>query len=151
MGKVRKISGYGGKYGVTEDGVVIRDGHALSAQGGRYVNLSWRGKVERVDVAYLVARAWVPNPQGRAYVVHRDGDLRNNRASNLKWSETQSVVRRWRKDGRRVLQFDLSGSLVGAFGSAIEAEEKTGVARSLICRCLRGEARRAKQWIWRYE
>lgn len=151
MDKVRKIKGYGGKYGVTMDGVVIRDGHALSPQFGRYVNLSWHGRSERVDVAYLVARAWIPNPQGREYVTHRDGDLRNNRASNLKWSETPAVKQCWKADGRRVLQFDLSGSLVGMFGSAAEAERETGVARSLICRCLRGEARRAKQWIWRYE
>lgn len=37
----------------------------------------------------LVAEAFVPNPEGKKYVIHKDGDKLNNHASNLAWSDTK--------------------------------------------------------------
>lgn len=152
MSKTRKIKGYGGKYSVSESGKVFSGEHELTLIGGRYVNLSDGGEVRRVDVAYLVARAFVGNVAGKEYVWHLDGDVRNNRAENLAWREVKQVLKGER--GRRafsggVLQYDLEGNLVGMYTTVREAAEATGVARALIDRCLRGEAKRAKSWIWR--
>ena len=36
----------------------------------------------------LVAKAFVPNPNHYRYVVHKNGNKRDNRAKNLKWSPT---------------------------------------------------------------
>ena len=41
-----------------------------------------------VHVQELVAEAFVPNPNNFKYVRHKDGDIRNNRADNLEWSDT---------------------------------------------------------------
>jgi hypothetical protein len=152
MSKTRKIKGYGGKYSVSESGKVFSGEHELTLIGGRYVNLSDGGEVRRVDVAYLVARAFVGNVAGKEYVWHLDGDVRNNRAENLAWREVRQVLKGER--GRRafsggVLQYDLEGNLVGMYSTVREASEATGVARALIDRCLRGEAKRAKNWVWR--
>ena len=43
------------------------------------------GKVMRV-VSRLVAEAFVPNPLKLRFVVHKNGDRRDNRAENLMWS-----------------------------------------------------------------
>ena len=152
MSRTRIINGYGGKYSVSESGKVFSGEHELTLIGGRYVNLSDGGEVRRVDVAYLVARAFVSNVAGKEYVWHLDGDVRNNRAENLAWREVRQVLKGER--GRRafssgVLQYDLEGNLVGMYTTVREASEATGVARALIDRCLRGEAKRAKNWVWR--
>lgn len=99
MSKTRKIKGYGGKYSVSESGKVFSGEHELTLIGGRYVNLSDGGEVRRVDVAYLVARAFVGNVAGKEYVWHLDGDVKNNRAENLAWREVKQVLKGER--GRR--------------------------------------------------
>lgn len=145
------IPGYGGRYEVSDLGVVYSGESALSLIGGRYVNLSWRGEVHRVDVAYLVARAFLSNLEARPYVAHLDGDLRNNRVENLAWTEERGWCRGRRMQRvRGVLQYDLEGNLVARYGSVLEASEATGVARSLIRNCAEGKAGRAKSWIFRY-
>ena len=72
-----------GRYEVGDDGVVYSGGMPLKAIGGVGVNLG--GK--RVKVAYLVARAFVPNGECREHVRHRNGDVTDNRACNLEWCD----------------------------------------------------------------
>lgn len=149
----KEIKGYGGRYSVSDLGRVYSGQFELGQIGGRYVNLSWQGEVERVAVAYLVARAFLGNPLRRPYVVHKDGDVRNNRVENLEWSEVaeRGRVGRPKELAHPVLAYDLEGEFVGKFGSVKEASEKLGVARNLIRDCALGRARRAKQWIFRFE
>lgn len=152
MERIKQIAGYNGKYLVGDQGHVYSGGYELSLIGGRYVNLSRKGIVERVDVAYLVARAFLPNLEGRPYVVHLDGDMRNNRAENLKWSEEKA--RRAiavKKDCRAVAQIDaVSKEYVARFRSLSEAADKTGLARYLIRDCANGKRSRVKKWRFVY-
>lgn len=149
--QVRSVAGYRGRYLVGDLGRVYSRGCELSLIDGKYVNLCKDGVAERRDVAYLVARAFLPNPKARPYVRHKDGDVRNNRVENLEWSEVKDQRRCVRKaESKRVIQYDLSGACVGVYESVGEAEEKTGVSRALIRRNAKGESRRAKKWIFRY-
>lgn len=147
----KAVDGYRGRYVVGDLGRVYSRGFELSIIGGRYVNLCKDGVAERREVAYLVARAFLPNPKGRPFVRHKDGDLRNNRVENLEWSEEKDrrmCVRR--PAPKRVAQYDLGGACVGVYDSVKDASERTGVSVALIRRNANGGSRRAKKWIFRY-
>jgi len=149
--RYRDIPGFGGRYQVGDDGSVLSRGTQLSLIGGRYVNLSRKGVVSRVDVAYLVARAFLSNLRGCERVIHLDGDLKNNRAENLEWSDRRQPAPAGRPSvSRPVAQFDMEGHCVRTFRSVSEASAVTGVARSLITGCAAGRYRKAGKWYFRY-
>lgn len=152
--KRKAVEGYGGRYEVSDLGRVYSGEFELSVVAGRYVYLSAGGKAERIAVSYLVARAFLGNPEMRPYVRHKDGDVRNNRVENLEWVEWKERcgAGRGRKEVKQaVMVYDAeTGEFVGKWESVKKASEDLGVARNLIARCARGEARRAKGYVFRY-
>lgn len=62
------------------------------------VTLSHGGKVDRYAVDRLVAEHFCErDSDSECYVVHSDGDLANNRADNLFWSDTSEIdMDKWR-------------------------------------------------------
>ena len=42
---------------------------------------------EKRKVHILIAEEHVPNPEGKKYIIHKDGDKLNNEAENLEWSD----------------------------------------------------------------
>ena len=45
------------------------------------------GDREVKRVHELVAQAFIPNPEGKRRVRHKDGNITNNRADNLEWCD----------------------------------------------------------------
>ena len=90
------INGYDG-YTITADGKIIssKTGQKRvlkprkNERGYLYVNLCKEGTYKTHKVHILVAKAFVPNPQGLTQVNHIDGNKENNNAKNLEWC-TQS-------------------------------------------------------------
>lgn len=154
--KWRDVPGYEGLYKVSDQGEVksLRSGCMVAVIRGQYVNLSREGKMEKVKMCYLVARAFVRNEEMRPYVVHVNGDRRDHRAENLVWSEKPDEIVRGRRAGRSrraVVCYSESGELVGRWGSLTEAAEAVGVARQGIMRVCNGKGKRCGGYIWRYE
>lgn len=136
-----------GRYSVDREGNVYSDGMVLTPVGGTWVSIYG----ERKLVSYLVARAFIGNPEGRRWVRHKNGDLRDNRAENLEWSDEQD---RGRKRGRKPLmraigKFDWTGELVGRYYSIPDAAADSGVSQACIRAALK---RRGKsggyRWMW---
>lgn len=134
-----------GKYSVDDSGVVWSGELPLEPIGGTGVNL--HGK--RVKIAYLVARAFVPNAECRKYVRHKNGDVTDNRACNLEWSDEQERRRRGRKPGVRWCKaIDKDGNGVGIWMNVSDAAAAVGVKVTAVRACLAGKQKTAGGLFW---
>ncbi len=50
------------------------------------LSLSKDGKTHRRQVHRLVAQAFIPNPENKPQVDHKDNDRKNNKVENLRWA-----------------------------------------------------------------
>ena len=145
--KVReRLKRIDGRYEVSDQGVVYSGGLPLSVINGVGVNLHG----ERKKIAYLVARAFVPNPESRPYVRHRNGDVTDNRAANLEWcEEAERGKRRGPKSTPRwVVRYNLDGDRLGAYPNCGEASEATGIPAGHIRNCANRRQKTAGGYIW---
>lgn len=89
----KPIKGYEGLYEVSILGEVIsaktRKNLKQTEHNGKqpyfYVTLSKQSKMKKWLVHRLVAEAFIPNPDNKKQVNHIDGDVHNNKVSNLEW------------------------------------------------------------------
>jgi hypothetical protein len=97
---IRDIKGYEGYYSVTDDGQVFSnsrvlcDGRKVKSKwlkighnnlGYPRVTLSKDRKTERIFVHRIVAEQFIPNPENKPCINHKDGNKQNNHFSNLEW------------------------------------------------------------------
>lgn len=79
------------KYAISNFGQVknVRTDKILNlyknVKGYLKVQLVIQGRRQTFSVHRLVARHFIPNPDGKPYVNHKDGDKSNNLVSNLEW------------------------------------------------------------------
>jgi hypothetical protein len=66
-----------------DSGVILKQG--LNHKGYKTIQLSVYNKRKYLLVSRCVAMAFIPNPEGKAMVNHKDGNRINNCVSNLEW------------------------------------------------------------------
>ena len=71
-------------------------------RGYRRITLSINGKEERWSVHRLVAVLFIPNPEQKLEVNHKDGNKQNNDVSNLEWCTRSENERHARDTGLKV-------------------------------------------------
>lgn len=118
-----------------------------------YVRIKINGK--RYGLHRFIAELFVPNPEHKTEVNHRDGNKLNNRADNLEWvtrSENQKhayklglqkpsekqkqVVSKWNRENRikTVYQYDLEDNLVATYDSCKECSQHFNASKATISR-----------------
>ena len=122
MEKWKDIPGYEGSYEVSNKGRV-RSKKGKTTYTKRHGKRVWKSRVlkeknktareQRVDlwkegepktflVHRLVAMAFIPNPENKPCINHKDGDPRNNKIGNLEWctyKENENHAKRNGLDG----------------------------------------------------
>lgn len=105
--QLRPVVGFEGIYSVTDDGRVFSHPR-IDARGNRRkgkwlkpipdgdgyprVHLCMNGVRRKWQIHRLVAFAFIPNPEGKPAVNHKDGVKSNNCVSNLEWVTNQENI-----------------------------------------------------------
>lgn len=93
--ELRDIPGYEGRYAATTDGRIwshIRNIFLVQIYdryGYLKVNLRKDGQTKTWTVHRLIALTFIPNPEGKATVNHKDEVKTNNNVDNLEWMTVQ--------------------------------------------------------------
>lgn len=157
---------YGEQYQVSNFGRVRNKltGHVLTQQtdnkGYLRVRMSLHDRKATAKVHRLVAMAFIPNPENKQQVNHKDTDKSNNSVGNLEWvTNGENQIHAYKtglnyvtgRAGRKkipVLMIDDSGKTVNKFKSIAEAGRITGIERRNIWKVIKGERLKAGGFRW---
>ncbi len=115
----------------------------IDRAGYKTTRLWKNNKIETVFIHRLVAAAFVPNPHGKLFVNHKDGNKLNNAADNFEWTTHAENVQHAYDTGliskhrQRKKVVDLCSGK--QFSSAREAAELTHIPYSTLKNYLNGQ------------
>ncbi|HEX2900801.1 MAG TPA: NUMOD4 domain-containing protein, partial [Bacteroidia bacterium] len=149
----RPVAGFEGKYAVSSHGRVISfrrnpQGRLMTSyprpRNYRSVVLSSPQKDLHTQVHRLVANAFIPNPEGKPGVNHKDGNPENNVVGNLEWATHAENMLHAVKTGLKPSKLSLQDTVeirqlyeAGAFQDAIAT--KFGISQSMVSFIVQGK------------
>lgn len=162
MEQWKDVVEYEGLYEVSTEGRV-RNKRTLrmmtpcnNGNGYMMVNLSKNGKAKLRYIHRLVGMAFIPNPENKPEINHKDEDKANNRLENLEWMthlenmrHGTGMARSQAKQRRKpILQYDLEGNFIREFESTKEAVRQYG---SNVGKVLKGTYSQTHGFIFKYK
>ena len=153
---MKDIKGYEGLYAVTSCGRVwsYRNQKFLSPGtvgiGYQQVNLCKDGQIKQFLIHRLVAEAYIPNPENKPTVNHKNECKKENYVNNLEWMTSQEnniYGTRLEKVKKKVYCIELGETFesMSIAAAAVGLKSVSGVSL-----CCRGQRETAGGYHWRY-
>lgn len=161
----RKVRCKNGKFRIIREKILTP---IITRNGYLIVNL-WKSNFQKAHLIHrLVAEAFIPNPESKPEVNHKDGNKHNNHVTNLEWNtRPENTIHSYKMKlrenqkkkisnmnkklkSKKVAQYDLNMNLIKIFPSASEAARHYNYSQSAISECCRGTRRKIYNYIWRY-
>ena len=170
----KDVVGYEGYYQVSNLGnvksiertIVCKDGtrkklkerilkQVSNWRGYLVVELSTKDKGKIYSIHRLVAQAFIPNPENKPQVNHKDENKNNNCVENLEWCDNwvnshygtrNERIANYRK--KKINQYDLEGNFIKEWASIKEVKEQLGYSCSAISACVIGRQKTAYGYVW---
>ena len=148
-----RISNFGSVYSLIKDKVLKPAKHK---RGYEVIVLSKDKKHKTYLVHRLVAKTFIPNPQNKIEVNHKDGNKNNNNVLNLEWCTREENTRHAFLNGLRPMQckikieaLRLRDNCLFLYQSMSEASRQTGVNLGNISRCCNGKCNSAGGFVFK--
>ena len=159
----RDIKGYEGLYVISNHGKVksLITNKLLSPQdnGVGYLKVElWKDKIgTKKYIHRMVATAFLPNPNHKSEVNHKDSNPSNNRVSNLEWVSSSEntkhavykhALKAWGNPAKPIEAINIESGAVIKFATISEAERTLGSRH--ITDVLKGKRNQCKGYTFRY-
>ena len=135
-------------------------------KGYKRVSIWINGKMHQKQVHRIVAEVFLPNPQNKSQVNHKDGVKNNNHISNIEWATPKENTKHAFNNGlakspstgmtgyksfrgKEVFQYDINGKYLCSFGSIRQAGISTNTSPSSISYCINNKLKSAGGFIWK--
>lgn len=123
-----------------------RDGRLL-------VHLNKDGESKNYQVHRLVGMAFIPNPEKKSDINHKNGNYQDNRLENLEWATRSENHLHAYANGLKktvpVIQLSKSGEFIARFKSIEDARRETGVSSDCISVCALGKTKTGGGFKWK--
>lgn len=135
-----------------------------SNRGYLTVCFTTKGKCKNHYIHRLVAQAFIPNPENKPQVNHKDGNKLNNCVDNLEWVSACENMRHAYKNNlikhcfgsdnhnhKNIYQISTDGKTIKEWGSITEASRELNLKQSSISRVCLGKRKTTGGYIWKYK
>lgn len=149
-------------YTITDKGEIIsykgEEPKNLKLQENNKGYLFIRLRYHSPKIHRLVAKSFIPNPENKEQVNHKNGIKSDNRVDNLEWVTNQQNREHAINAGLKneieynIAQYDLEDNLLNVFYTAQDALDFLNISNKRsgnIGRCIKGERKTAYGYIWK--